>query len=422
MERRELKDNVYFTYIPSEKFKTGLFSAQLALPLRRETAHLSALLVNVLSRGTERCPDLRALGRELDLLYGARLDATVRKKGEIQLFGFMSDFVDDRFLPAGEGALEGVCALLGEVLLSPALADGHFREDYFAGERDNLSDTIRGEIDQKAVYAGRRLIREMCADEPYGVGRLGGAEDVERATREELEDFYHRVLPAARLELFYCGSAPRERAEEALERAFRDLPRAGRIFLPPAVARKAPDTPRTVEETMDVSQGRLCLGYRAETEDAAAMLLMNCLFGGYGCSRLFRRVREEISLCYDVDSVYHRRKGILTVSAGVEPGDLDRAIAAIGQELELIRQGRWEPWELEGARSYILSTLRTTEDSARALEDFALGQAAAGSAETLSGLASAVEAVTPERVRGAAGSVRPDTIYLLKGRDAVGEA
>ena len=121
MTRETIGGNICFTYIPSEKFKTGFFSAQMALPLTAEAAGRNALLVNVLSRGTVRCPDIEALGRELDLLYGARLDPTVRKKGENQLFGFVASCVDDRFLGGEERLLEPLTALMGEMLCAPAL-------------------------------------------------------------------------------------------------------------------------------------------------------------------------------------------------------------------------------------------------------------------------------------------------------------
>ena len=96
MTRQLLTDNVYLTYVPSEKFKTSFLSAQMVMPLASRTAGLNALLVNVLSRGTARCPDMDALGRELDMLYGARLDPAVRRKGENQIFGFVASCVDDR--------------------------------------------------------------------------------------------------------------------------------------------------------------------------------------------------------------------------------------------------------------------------------------------------------------------------------------
>ena len=82
MTRQMIMDNVYLTYIPSEKFKTSFLSAQMVMPMKKETAGLNALLINVLSRGTVRCPDMAAMSRQLDLLYGARLEPVVRKKGE----------------------------------------------------------------------------------------------------------------------------------------------------------------------------------------------------------------------------------------------------------------------------------------------------------------------------------------------------
>ena len=59
--RREIMENVYLTYLPATKFKTGCLSAQLVTPLRRETAAWNALLPPVLSRGTVRYPDMESL-------------------------------------------------------------------------------------------------------------------------------------------------------------------------------------------------------------------------------------------------------------------------------------------------------------------------------------------------------------------------
>ena len=173
MIRKELGSNMYLTCVPSEKFKTGFLSAQLAAPLGRETAGLGALLVNVLIRGTARCPDMAALGRELDMLYGARLEPSVRKKGENQLLGFVASGIDDKYLPAGERLLEPLTNLLGEIWLSPALRDGHLNEAYVSSERENLADLIRSTVNDKRAYAARRLMEEMCREEHRGYRRHG---------------------------------------------------------------------------------------------------------------------------------------------------------------------------------------------------------------------------------------------------------
>lgn len=417
MTRQKIMDNVYLTYIPSEKFKTSLLSAQLVVPLARETAGLNALLVNVLSRGTVSCPDLAALGRKLDMLYGARVESVVRKKGENQVFGFLASCVDDRYLPAGERLLEPLADLLGELFLSPATRNGRLRNDYLVGERDNLVDLIRSVINDKRAYAARRLMEEMCAGEPYGVDRLGDPREVEKISLQKLNTHYQTILPQARLELYYCGSAPEKRVVGTFTRAFAALPRQGELEPAPTLLCPAPEKVRVVEEAMDVTQGKLCLGFRTDSRDTAATMLMNSMFGGSSNAKLFLNVREKLSLCYYASSTYHRKKGLITVSSGIDCANYQRALDEICAQLDALRRGEWADWELQGARSGLMNALRSMEDSAGAMEDFTMGQMAAGSDETLPGLMDAISAVTPERIREAAEAVRPDTIYFLKGKE-----
>lgn len=418
MTRQKIMDNVYLTYIPSEKFKTSLLSAQLVVPLARETAGLNALLVNVLSRGTVSCPDLAALGRKLDMLYGARVESVVRKKGENQVFGFLASCVDDRYLPAGERLLEPLADLLGELFLSPATRNGRLRNDYLVSERDNLVDLIRSVINDKRAYAARRLMEEMCAGEPYGVDRLGDPREVEKISLQKLNSHYQTILPQARMELYYCGSAPEKRVVGTFTRAFAALPRQGELEPAPTLLCTAPEKVRVVEEAMDVTQGKLCLGFRTDSRDTAATMLMNSMFGGSSNAKLFLNVREKLSLCYYASSTYHRKKGLITVSSGIDCANYQRALDEICAQLDALRRGEWEDWELQGARSGLMNALRSMEDSAGAMEDFTMGQMAAGSDETLPGLMDAISAVTPERIREAAEAVRPDTIYFLKGKEA----
>ncbi len=70
-----------------------------------------ALLPAVLRRGTVRYPDLGALSAQLDRLYGASVDYTIRKQGENQCVGFVASFIDDSYAPGGEKLLEPAAEL-----------------------------------------------------------------------------------------------------------------------------------------------------------------------------------------------------------------------------------------------------------------------------------------------------------------------
>ena len=413
--RHEIMPGVYLNYVHAVKFKTGSLSVQLITPLDEKAAAQGALLPAVLRRGTMRCPDMRALSTALDLLYGASVAYTVRKKGENQCLGFVASFIDEAYIPAGEKLLEPMCDLLGELLLDPVTKGGRFVSEYVESEKVNLIDAIRGVINDKRDYADLRLLQEMCADERYGVDKLGTVERVKKITNQTLYPFYRSLLATSHVEMFYCGSAEQARVEGALRRAFASLPREAIVSPVYAAHCAAPEQPRYVTETLNVTQGKLSLGFRVTSDDAPAMMLANLIFGGYSNSKLFLNVREKLSLCYYASSGYHRSKGIITVSSGIEFKNYQTAFDEILAQLRAVQDGDFEPWELGGARECLISSLQSREDSAGRMEENAIGQAATYQWESAEELIDALRAVTPERIAAAAKTVTLDTVYFLTG-------
>ena len=415
--RREIMQDVFLTYLPARKFKTSRLTVNLITGLERAGASANALLPAVLSRGTVRHPDMESLSAAMDTLYGATVDSVVRKKGERQCIGFAADFIDDAFTPHGERLLEPVAELMGEMLLEPLTRNGSFLAEYVDSEKANLIDAIRSLRNDKRDWAEIRLMQEMCAGEPYSILRLGDEETAAKLNNHCLYRHSSTLLAGSRVEVLYCGSAERQRVEDAVLSALAALPRGAAASLPPVEQLPPRETPRVVTEVMDVNQGKLALGYRCTTEDVPAMILANLIFGGTSNSKLFMNVREKLSLCYYASSTYVRSKGILTVSSGIETADYQRALDEILHQLHEIRDGHWEPWELEGARSTMRSALTSLSDSQGALENYCLGQAATGQSEDPETMQRLLDQVTPERIRAAAGSVTLDTVYFLHGKE-----
>ena len=416
--RTALAEGVYLTCLPSEKFKTSVLSVQFVAPLSRETAPARALIPFLLRRGTRRCPDMGRLAAVLDGLYGARIDPVVRKLGERQCAGFVASFLDDRFVPGGEGLLDQAASLLGELLCDPATEGEGFVPAYFVSEKENLLDAIRSQINDKREWAARRLLSEMCAGEPYGVPRLGDEEGAAALDPRETWRAYRDMLASDRLELVWCGSAPRERVEEALAPVLAALPPRTPRELSPAAPHPAREDALRVTDIMDVGQAKLGLGLSCGSGDHIALLMGNTLFGGSSNSKLFLNVREKLSLCYYASSVFHRQKRILTVSSGIEAADYQRAYDEILAQLEAVQRGDLEDWELEGARSTVLNGYASLGDSQGKLENFYLSQAALDLHETPEGLSEEVRALDPERIFEAMRTVRLDTVYLLTGKEA----
>ena len=416
--RREIMQDVFLTYLPARKFKTSRLTVNLIAGLDRASASANALLPAVLSRGTARYPDMEQLSAAMDTLYGATVDSIVRKKGERQCIGFAASFIDDAFTPHGEKLLEPVAALTGEMLLDPVTAEGHFLPDYVAGEKANLIDAIRSLRNDKRDWADIRLMQEMCAGEPYSILRLGDEETVDKLQALKVYTQYRDLISTAPLEIIYSGSADLERVKQALAAAFATLPREEVRVISTAAPHVCRESVQYVEDVLDVTQGKLGMGFSCGSDDMPALLMGNTLFGGSSNSKLFLNVREKLSLCYYASSLYHRQKGLITVSSGIEFQNYQRAYDEIMAQLEAVQKGELEDWELEGARSTLLNSYATVGDSQGKLENFYLGQAATGQHETPADLARAIQDMTAERICRAMSTVKLDTVYFLKGKEA----
>ena len=399
------------------RFKQGCLSLQLVRKMCREEAALNALLPAVLLRGCVGAPDLRDITLRLDDLYGASVGAVVRRIGDLQTTGLYCGFIDDRFALEGDKVLEPMVRFLGELLLEPVAEEGAFVRDYVEGEKVNLISTIESQLNNKQAYANAQMLKSMCREDSFGIPRLGEKAQAEAITPEGLWAHYRRILRESPVELFYAGSADPEQVAQMLMPLFSGLDRKV-LPLPEQTAFRGGEE-KCLEETMEVAQGKLAMGFvtpiTIRDPRFAAMQLLNVIFGGGMTSKLFMQVREKMSLCYDISSGYHGSKGIMTVSAGIEPEKEQLVRSQILRELEACARGEISRQEMNAAREAILSSLRGTHDSPGSIEGYYATAALSGLGMTPEEYARAIRQVTLQQVAEAAASVNLHTVYFLKG-------
>lgn len=402
---------------PDNRFKQACLSLQFVRAMRREEAACNALIPAVLLRGCVAAPDLRDITLRLDDLYGASVGAVVRRVGDYQTTGLHCNFIEDQYALEGDRVLCSLVEFLGQLLLEPVLENGAFRRDYVESEKKNLIATIESQKNNKRAYAAAQLLRRMCSEDAFGIPRLGETEQVKGITPEMAYTHYRKVLKESPVELFYVGSAQPEQVAalvkplfEKLERDFQPLPGQSPFHSPLGGEQ---------EERMDVSQGKLAMGFvtpiTITQEDFVAMQLCNVIFGGGMTSKLFVNIREKNSLCYDISSSYHGVKGILTVGAGIDFDKKESVQAQILAQLEACREGRITEVELNAAKQALISSLRGIHDSPGAIENYYATGVLSGFGLTPQTYGEKLLDVTKEQVAKAAQSLSLHTVYFLRG-------
>jgi predicted Zn-dependent peptidase len=384
---------------------------------------MNALIPYVLRRGTTRLPDMEAISARLDELYGTAIEPVVRRIGEIQCLGFYASLPEGDFLPGGQNVLTDAAALMGQFLLSPATRGGLLLPQYVDSEREKMLEVIRSRINEKRGYSVLRCMEEMCCCEDYAVGRFGSEAECEAIRYQKLTKQYRNLLQTCPVEIFYCGRAGEKEVVSAMRDALMTMPRAEIDYeIGTDVRMNAlEEQPRFVEEALDVTQGKLVIGFRLgdcmEDPDPAALTVFNGVFGSGSTSKLFVNVREKLQLCYYAGSMLDMHKGLLLVAAGIDFDKKEAAQEEIFRQLEAVRRGEISEAELQAARAGAAADLRAAEDSQGELEGFFLSQTLDGLDYGPLELAALAEDVSREDLLRVARSTECDMIYFLKGLD-----
>lgn len=417
---KEILPGVFLRCIQTQKFKSAQCSVMFNTPLSQESAAPNALIPLVLYRGTMNHPTMEDLMGAFDELYGASVYPVVRKRGETQSVGFIASLLDDAYTFDHSQLVEPLTQLLGEILLSPLLEDGGFCKEYVEGERNQQTQRIRSQINNKQGYATNQLVKAMCREEAFGVERLGSEESVAAITPESLWKQYQALLTTAEITVYFCGTASPERVEAAVRAMFAGLPPRSQPVHSQCQVRQMVGETQMITESLDVTQGKLVMGFRTGgvtvwEADYPALALAVAIFGGTSMSKLFMNVREKLSLCYYASATLERYKGLVMVSSGIEFDKFDQAREEILLQLKAVQQGDITPEEMEGTRRIIVNSFISLGDEQSSLEEFWTGQSVAGVEYTPQDFIQKLEQVTLEQVATVAQKIQLDTVYFLKG-------
>ena len=417
--RTKLSDNVYFNEIKVDRFKTMRLTAIALLPLEKDTASDFALLTQVLTRSCEEYPDFTALSKKLSSLYGASLSAGVRKTGETLALTFSIAGIDDRYAFDGDVVSRELSELLLKVIFEPKFTDGVFDSDEVEQERRQLIDLADSEFNDKRVYANARLVEIMCENEAFGVKRYGTRENILKSTPESLKNAWDRMLKGASFEVFYVGGASCEAAKEIFKEKFSKVTRTPETLYTEIIPEAK--TVKRVEETMDIAQAKVLMGFRTncdKNDDGVfAMRLMNVILGSGTRSKFFLNIREKQSLCYYCFSRYNRFKGILTVESGVENVNAQRTVDAVLHELEEVKKGNFTDEDVRLAKLSVASDFVSLTDTVTGNEEWYVSQLTEPQLLTLEETTAKFNAVTKEEIVEAANKLTLDTVYILTGKE-----
>ena len=180
---------------------------------------------------------------------------------------------------------------------------------------------------------------------------------------------------------------------------------------------KKTNEPNLIEESMDVTQGKLVIGLDIDTNDENLrydIMIYNSLLGGSANSKLFQNVREKASLAYTASSSYFRFKNNIFINCGIEIQNYEKALEIIKEQIQEMKNGNFTDEEIENAKKGIIATIKTIDDEQDTEITYFFGQELSKNKVNLEEYIENVQEIDKQKVVDIANKISINTIYFLK--------
>jgi zinc protease len=246
-------------------------------------------------------------------------------------------------------------------LLVETVADPAFPAREVGRVRSEVLAEIQSDLEDPQVVAAQRFRAEVYGDHPFARPPKGSPQRVARFGKAQLARFHGRwFVPAGG---FVAASGPGEiRATlDLLTRAFRGFARrahARPTHREPALAARR----RELHLAMPREQVHVYLGHvgvRRTHPDYYALAVMDHILGtGPGfTSRVTKRLRDEMGLCYSVFAGISpsagEEPGTFTAYIGTSPEHRDQAVEVFLAEIERMRREPPSQDEVHDVQQYL---------------------------------------------------------------------
>ena len=214
--------------------------------------------------------------------------------------------------------------------------------------------------DDLAIDEGLHLVLESSS---LGNSILGTPSSLKRITSNVMHNYVRDKYTLDRMVVSVAGKFDEAKVRDFFENAFVSMQKKQAYTEKRQGEYKAKY--RSIKK--DIEQSHICLATKSiplDDRSFALSILVNS-FGGSMSSRLFQNVREQKGLAYSVYATNSSLSsdGVFAIYAGVGQKNINRAISAIKEELDKLKDSGLTNEELESSREQLKASYIFSQES-----------------------------------------------------------
>ena len=353
--KKKLKNGMRIITVPMKENPTTTVLVLVETGSKYENKNnngISHFLEHMCFKGTVKRPTSFDITKELDGI-GAQYNAFTGH--EYTGYYAKSDYKN----------LDKILDVVSDIYLNSIYPDKEIEK-----EKGVIVEEINMYQDLPQSIVGDEFMKLLYGDHPAGWNLAGTKENVQKMKRTDFIDYRGKHYVASATTVIVSGKINEKEIIKKVSVIFKDIGKWKKDEKEKVIERQ--NAPEVVVHYKDTDQTHLILGVRSfntYSKHNAIIMVMEAILSGGISSRLFQKMRDELGICYYIDSGNDKftDHGFFSVSAGVDSKRVNEAISAILGELNKIKNILVKPDELKKAKQYLIGNMNLGLESSNSL-------------------------------------------------------
>lgn len=349
--------------IKTDKFKLCHVEVIFRNNVVKEEINKRNMVFDILCECNKTYPSKRDLYLQMEDLYNASIYSVTSKTGNAIISNVCLDFINPIYTE--KKVLDGSIKLLFDLLHNPLANNNEFDSKVFELIKNRMKDTIKSIKENPKKYALLEALKTLGDKTTSSYGNIGTLKDLEDITPENLYEHYEKILKSDYIDIYVVGDLDMDNVLTIIDKY------AKFTFLKNSEFKLYVDNPKrkTIITTDHYNYAQtnivviLNLNKLDDYEKKYVANIYNIILGGGSLeTKLYRRLRGENSLCYNVKSVYQKYDGFILINTAVDINANKKALKLIRMALKDMANNITDD-ELNQAKELVTTSINMNKDN-----------------------------------------------------------
>lgn len=362
---KEYKTNTYNIYtVKTNKFKTCHMEIVFRNNIKRNEITKRSLITELLVENSLEFNTRKKMITELENLYNSYFYGVTNRVGSTVLTSFCFDFINPKLV---DEKIDSFIKFPIKSILYPNVTNNEFDVTTFLYVKERVKKDIECIVEDPKNYSIDKLLNVMCEDSASSININGYLSDLNDINNSNIFDYYKSMLMHDYVDIYIIGDIDMDNVVDIIKNNFK-LNVFKNHNVSYEVVNKQVKKERIVYDSIDCSQENICIGLNIRDinrfEKNYVSNIYNMILGGGSLdTKLYEKLRNENSLCYNCVSLYQKFDGLFLLHTAINKENEKLAINLMKSALDDMKNGNVTLEEIENAKKAIITSLNMSFDN-----------------------------------------------------------